>query len=186
MFNPFNSDAENTSFERGGPVGQVAKSMVKVSAQQAKQQSDDFTKSFLQQLYGPSSPDSDQGDKPSDDVTKQKMQTAAGSEQDKTTLVTGKQLQQAHRRDYFDKYFGDGARKKREQEEAQKMQVKQQEEQEQQQRLAGEKAQENEGLGMVGIAGKKASGSGGKRRMQKPLEVVQKSTKTEANRGTIG
>src|SRR5580704_11482128 len=59
-FNPFSSDNEDTSFERGAPVNQAAKNVVQGATTQvksaAKSVGDDITSQILGALYGPSTP----------------------------------------------------------------------------------------------------------------------------------
>lgn len=201
MNNPFSNNSEDTSFERGTPLGQTARNAVKVAATQAKALADDTTKAFLDQLYGPSTPSTDNTDQQVSDATKQLQQTGHGQQsaalQQALKGNAGNSAkspdEQANlekiRRELFAKTHGgqfnieqqmEKARKEREQKE---QQLKQQEEEEKQSKEAEKMQMEEAGPFMP--AGKKTGMMFG-RKPKQPMAVTQAKNKAESNRGATG
>src|SRR5580692_6935444 len=55
-FNPFNDDAENTSFEQGMPLNQAARNVAKATATQTDDQIKAANQAIVDQLYGTTTP----------------------------------------------------------------------------------------------------------------------------------
>ena len=60
-FNPFSSNDEDTSFERGTPAGQVVKTVTKAVSDQTKIQTKAFQDDLNALLFGPSTPPDQDG-----------------------------------------------------------------------------------------------------------------------------
>lgn len=188
-FNPFASNDEDTSFEQGSPIQRTTTNAVKASASQIQQQQKAFTKSVVDQLYGPTEPKPEEPKKeqPPGMHTIQKQLGNGHEGDDKQLEETRKKLQELqkhHKENYFEKTMGEEAHRRIEQEEKQKEQLRLQAEQEEKEREEQEKAAQEQSLGGVMPQGK-TSGPG-RQRMQKPVALELAKTKTESNRGTTG
>lgn len=195
-FNPFSNDSEDTSFERGAPVSQAAKSVTKAVSNQATTNAKAIGNTLLDWLYGT---DSANADPQGDDAAKQAVaqgqqispqQAANASSSANSTKSPEEQAELAKvRQELFAKNYGgrfgvEPEMEKARQERKQKEQQKKQEEEEEKQRQEAAKAQMSE-LPMP--RGK----STGRMRMSKPsteqpIELERAKTATEANRGTTG
>lgn len=195
-FNPF-GDADGSSLERGDPVTQGVKQATKALTGQAAQQAQAAKQSFIDQLYGNVStadPETDQtGETGSTQQNpQQKAQAAASamgggktpSEQSQLDDARRRlqELQEGHKKTYYEATFGEEAQRKRQQREEEERQMKLQEEEEEAQRKAQEKAQQDDSLQSFMPAGK----GQGRNRMSAPIAVTQAKTKTEINRGASG
>lgn len=190
-FNPFSSNDEDSSFERGSPIQQGAKNVVKATATQVQQQQKAFSKALTDQLYGPSTDANNPQEgqvaqkdpTPGMETIQKQMPNDPGNEKQlEETRKKLQELQRQHKEEYYEKTLGDSARKKIQQEEQQKEQEKLQTEEARQQQEAEEKASQEQNLGGIAPQGKTT----GRNRMQKPVALTQAKTKTEINRGTTG
>lgn len=207
--NPFSDSDDNTSFERGMPVNNAAKTAANNAAKTVTTQTDKQIQDALNQvLYGPSTPPTeDKGTDeanptPTDHTTASQganKQAAAGKNSNQTPEEQAKMEKIRH--ELFGNYSltfraaavngaqniitgvdmeMDRERKKREQEE---MQKKQEEEQEEEQKKQEEEEAAQEQLAMP--AGKKTGMQMG-RKQQEPIALRLSKTKTEINRGATG
>lgn len=207
--NPFSDNADETSFEQGLPINQVAKNAVKTTSAQADAQMKAANKAIVDQLYGPSTPPGQ--DKGTDEANPQASDVSnvshssnkqAGSNTNTNTNQTPEDQAKMEkiRHELFGNYSQtfkaaavngaqniitgvdmemDRERKKREQEEMQRKQ----EEEEEEKRKEEEKEQAEQEFATP--AGKKAGAIFGKKQ-QEPFALRLAKTKTEINRGTIG
>jgi len=207
-FNFSNNKTEDTSFERGSPINQTAKTFVKTTSTQIQKQGDDTAKAILNQLYGVSdSPVQDeqgggnaQSAVPTNFSKPATGQTAGNASNSNPSQVPEEQVQMEKvRRELFSNYSKnyksaqngaqniitnldlemEKARKEREQKELQR---KQEEEEEERRKKEEEERQKQE---LLVPAGKK-TGIMLSKKQQQPIAVRLAATKTEINRGTSG
>jgi hypothetical protein len=190
--NPFNSDG--SSLEHDDPVGNAVKSTVKATNTQTVAQAKAANQSFVDQLYGNTSPsgeDTDPQAAANPTTAQPQANPSAASHtpapEDQSKLDETRQklaaLQQLHNKNYVEPTFGEEAQRKRQQEEAQERQMKEQQEQEEEELKAQKKAQNDE---EIASASQGKSHGKGRNRMTQPVSVTQAKTKTEINRGSSG
>lgn len=205
-FNPFNNNAEDTSFEQGMPVSQAAKNVTKAAQQKTDDAIKKANQEIVAQLYRSSDASTqDQNSDTTANKTGSYIDTTTGMQAGLSTDSNSNQTpeEQAQiakvRSALFGNYSGkfqsapngahglitnidqemERARKEREQRETQR---KQEEEEEERRRQEEEEAQKQE-LAMP--AGKKTGAMFGKKQQQ-PMVVQRAKTTTEINRGTSG
>ncbi len=210
-FNPFSSNDEDTSFERGTPAGQVVKTVTKAVSDQTKIQTKAFQDDLNALLFGPSTPPDQDG--ASKDPAKAQInasqtnvsQAVAGSQANATNsgnpnLSPEEQAKMAKIRNelsgnYRNKLglIQNGVQnintnleqemeKARKEREQKEAQRKQEEEAEEQRKKEEEEARKHE---LVSPAGKKTGFMMGKKQQQ-PMAVHLAKIKTEGNRGASG
>ncbi|HWY79035.1 MAG TPA: hypothetical protein VNW29_01630 [Candidatus Sulfotelmatobacter sp.] len=198
-FNPFSNSGEDTSFEQGTPISQVAKTVTKQTSTQTTAQMKAVNNAIVDQLSGSVSSGQDQG---SDVLSKAQGGTTAGVQSNSANTTQSSEEQakmEKIRRELFVNYgskfksaqngpFGirtdiEQGMEKARQERRQKEQQRKQEEEEEKRRREEEKKTEQEEF--LSPAGKKAGVMFGKK-PQKPLAVHLAKIKTEGNRGTSG
>jgi hypothetical protein len=209
-FNPFSSDAEDTSFETGTPVTQAAKTITNAASKQADEAYKKANEDIVSLMYGPSTPQepgTDEANTQHTDASNAATRAAAThAGVSNTAKVNPNQTpeEQAEMEKIRQELFGnysmkyksavngaqnlntnleidmDKARREREQME---MERKKQEEEEEQQKKEAKEQEEDEGS--VTPAGKKTGFQFGKKQ-QEPIALRLAKTKTEGNRGTSG
>jgi hypothetical protein len=213
-FNPFSSDDEDTSFERGTPISQGTKNATQAMSAKTQDQANKITDDIVNQLYGPSTPQ-DQG---TDEANTSQVDHsnaasravahagAAGANKGSTNVQQNPNKtpeEQAEmeriRHELFGKYKAqfqpaqNGAHNivtdlEQEMEKARK-EREQKEMQRKQEEEQEESRREEEKLTqqqeLAMPAGKKTGFTFGKKQQQ-PMAVQLEKTKTESNRGTSG
>ena len=194
-FNPFNGDG--TSLEQEDPISGAAKQAAKAVNQGTQQQAKATNQSFVDQLYGNVS--SNEALDPSADPLQAKSPPPSSSsaapsgptpaanpnEQSKLDETRRKlaELQNQHKKSYFDSTFGEEAQKKRQQREEEELQMKAQEEEERLQKEDEERAKMEESMQAFQSHGKNGKGPD---QLGAPISVTQAKTRTESNRGASG
>jgi hypothetical protein len=212
-FNPFSSDDEDTSFERGTPISQTSKNITQAVSSQTNAQANKIKDDIVNQLYGPSTPQ-DQGTDEANtsqldhsNAASRAVAHAGGAGANKSSSVQQSSNktpeEQAKmeriRHELFGKYKAqfqpvqNGAHniatdleqgmEKARKEREQKKMQRKQEEEEEERRREEEKRTQQQELAMP--AGKKTGFTFGKKQQQ-PMAVQLEKTKTESNRGTSG
>lgn len=168
----------------------AAKAGAKAASQQVKTAAQDATNQFLDALYGPSQPSSDQN---TDSTTQSSQQKGAPhqlatqtTQQPQSPAEQSKQAETQKKNDvhkqYFEKEIEHGmvkARRLREEEEQKKLQ----EEEEERQRKEQEK--EEQQAEFIAPTGKATGASGRNRKGQRPLSVIQSQNKGETGRNVV-
>jgi hypothetical protein len=196
-FNPFNS-ADGSSLEQGNPLTSSVKKAANAVSSQTVQQAQATKQSFVDQLYGNTTPTTEETDQTGESGAQQPTQAQktplAQAMQGGNSKTPAEQtqidearkklhvLQEMHNKKYFGETFGEEAQAKRRQREEQEEQMKLQDEQEERERIAQEKENQNNTMQSISPPGK----GRGRNRMSAPIAVTQAKTKTEINRGASG
>ena len=210
MNNFFNSNDEDTSFERGNPISQAAKTTAKAINAQSQQQQKAFSDAIKKQLYGDqTATDQTSGVDESGNATPNATNPNASAvgqipQQRRSPEETGEKSPEEQakmekvRRELFGNYaakfktaqngpFGittdvEQEMEKARQERKQKEEERKREQEEEERRKKEEEERQKAELGPITPPGK----GGGRNKMQQPIALTQAKTKTEINRGTSG